>query len=87
MVSILFTDKCITIDGPSNGTACVFPFIYNGVTYEACTMFIDVKPWCSTMVDDNGVLINGQGNWGYCDSECPCDGTDCPFKESDEGDY
>ena len=45
----------------------------------------DIKPWCSTMVDDNDVHVSGQGKWGYCDSECPCDGSDCPLKESDEG--
>ena len=45
----------------------------------------DVKPWCSTKVNDKGVHINGQGKWGYCGSECPCDGADCPLKESDEG--
>ena len=45
----------------------------------------DVKPWCSTKVDDNGVHISGQGKWGYCGQECPCDGEDCPFKPSDEG--
>ena len=78
-----FTDKCITVDGADNGTTCVFPFTFDGVTYEACTMDNDVKPWCSTMVDDKGVHVKGK--WGYCDPECPCDGTDCPFKENDEG--
>ena len=48
-------------------------------------MDADVKPWCSTMVDDNGVHVGGQGKWGYCDSKCPCDGADCPFRASDEG--
>ena len=49
-------------------------------------MDADVKPWCSSMVDDNGVHVGGgQGKWGYCDLECPCDGSDCPLKESDEG--
>ena len=72
--------------GPSNGTTCVFPFTSSGMTYEACTMASDVKPWCSTKVDENGVHVTGQGKWGYCDpEECPCDGADCPFKESDEG--
>ena len=55
------------------------------MTYDACTMYTEVKPWCSTKVDDNGVHVVGQGKWGYCDSECPCDGAACPFKESDEG--
>ena len=71
------------MDGPSNRTTCVFPFRLAGVTYEACTMDMDVKPWCSTKGDVNGLHISGA--WGYCDLECPCDGTDCPFKESDEG--
>ena len=46
-------------------------------------MNTDTRPWCSTMVDDNGVHV--KGNWGYCDPECPCDGTECPFTENDEG--
>ena len=80
-----FADDCLTVDGPSNGTTCVFPFTLGGVTYKACSMFTLARPICSTMVDDNGVHIGGQGYWGYCDPECPCDGSECPFKESDEG--
>ena len=45
----------------------------------------DVRPWCSTKVDNNGAHISGQGKWGYCDPDCPCDGTQCPFKDSEEG--
>ena len=48
-------------------------------------MVNDVRPWCSTMIDDDGVHVNGQGKWGYCDPECPCVGTECPLIESDEG--
>ena len=85
--SIFLADTCITIAGPSNGTTCVFPFIFSHVTYEACTMETEDEPWCSTKVDDNNVHIGGEGNWGYCDLECPCNGPECPLKESDEGRY
>ena len=48
-------------------------------------MYTDVRPWCSIKVDENGVHVIEKGKWGYCDLECPCIGTTCPFKESDEG--
>ena len=92
--SYFFTDKCITVDGADNGTTCVFPFRYSGLTYKACTMKSDVRPWCSTLIDDDGVHVPGQGKWGYCDPDCPCDDrctkvnaqcTECPLIESDEG--
>ena len=83
--SFIFADECITVDGPDNGTTCVFPWIFDNVTYPACTMYDEDEPWCSTKVDDNGVHIGGQGNWGYCDPECSCAGTDCPFQENGEG--
>ena len=76
------SDNCMTIDGPSNGTACVFPFTAWGKTYEACTTDTDVRPWCSTKVDDNGVHMLDV--WGYCGPACPCDGIGCPFKEKGE---
>merc|ERR1712130_433933 len=31
----------------------------------------DPNPWCSTLVDENGVHVNGGGHWEYCGSECP----------------
>merc|ERR1712194_434898 len=33
---------------------CVFPFIYEGVTYDSCTNVDHDEPWCSTEVDSNG---------------------------------
>ena len=53
-------------------------------------MVDEVKPWCSTKVDENGWYVKNK--WGYCDPECPCvsnewyyGGTECPIKESEEG--
>ena len=29
--------------------------------------------WCSTEVDEEGVHVNGEGNYGFCGSECNID--------------
>ena len=37
---------------------CIFPFTFNGVTYNGCTKMLDDygtnEHWCSTKVDVNG---------------------------------
>jgi len=51
---------------------CVFPFTFMGVEHTACTTIDgDPKPWCSTLVDENGVHVSGGGHWEYCGSQCP----------------
>ena len=46
---------------------CVFPFKYQGVTYDQCTKKNHDRLWCSTMTDANGnSLINEWGNCGHC---------------------
>ena len=61
--------------GPSSGKECVFPFILHGITHNACTKHgieeSDYAPWCSTMVDDDGVHIDQKGLWGDCSPDCP----------------
>ena len=44
-----------------------------GVEHNACTTIDgDPNPWCSTLVDENGVHVPGGGHWEYCtSSECP----------------
>ena len=56
------------------GVACVFPFVYEGVTYEACTDADNLGiPWCvTTLADDNTVVDNGL--YGDCDM-ATCHGT------------
>ena len=67
------------MSGPSSGVECVFPFIYIGITHNACTFLgnkhSDEKPWCSTKVDEDEVHIGGGlGNYGYCGLKCPIEG-------------
>jgi len=51
--------------GPYN-QACVFPFRYNGVTYEDCTTANSNVKWCSTKTDATNAHMSNY--WGNCDS-------------------
>ena len=31
-------------------------------------------PWCSTLTDEIGKHVNGQGKWGNCGPDCPLPG-------------
>ena len=58
-----------------SGAGCVFPFIFNDVTYTECTDIRnkDIKDepknmhWCATEVDGGGKY---KGKWGRCAPEC-----------------
>jgi len=52
--------------GPYN-QACVFPFRYNGVTYNECTTTGSNFEWCSTFTDSTN--SHQKGYWGNCDSK------------------
>ena len=30
----------------------------------------ETQEWCSTLTDSNGLHVGGQGNWGWCPSDC-----------------
>jgi len=65
----------MTVSGPDTGSPCEFPFTFNGVTYVSCAEWVygginQGKKWCSTKVDSTGVHVNGEGNFGFCSSEC-----------------
>jgi len=66
---------CVTASGASPHKPCIFPFKFNGVIYNECTWksahLTEHKPWCSTLVDDTGHHVGGQGKWGNCGSGCP----------------
>ena len=84
VIVTLFADECLTTSGPSSGMKCIFPFTWYGETYDACTREqfpgSNGEPWCSTKVDDDGVHIGGQGNWGGCSQACPEEeGCNCIF--------
>ena len=57
-------DKCMT----ESDEQCVFPFIFNNVTYYECTWDYSNTAWCSTKVDPSGVHVGGSK--GKCGSGC-----------------
>merc|ERR1712177_78402 len=66
---------CTTVSGPDTGSHCVFPFTFSGVTHQSCADWIyggvnAGSKWCSTKVDADGVHVNGEGNYGFCGSQC-----------------
>ena len=66
---------CITIGGASANKPCIFPFKFNGAVYSECTWdqahLTEHKAWCSTLVDETGHHVGGQGKWGNCGPGCP----------------
>merc|ERR1712066_662995 len=72
------SSTCTTVSGPATGAACVFPFTFSGTTYVSCTEWIyggenQGSKWCSTKVDSQGVHVNGEGNYGFCGTDCNID--------------
>jgi len=59
------TSTCLT----TSGQACVFPFTYQGVVHNSCTLSGFPDPWCSTQTDGSGTHVTG--NYGDCASSCP----------------
>jgi len=52
-----------------HGPECVFPFKYNGVSYNSCIKADQPSHWCYTQVDAEG---NGvRWKWGNCADDCP----------------
>ena len=64
--------ECMTNGGASPNSKCIFPFIFDGETINTCTQVdgSDIA-WCSTLVDENGKHVGGQGKWGNCGPGCP----------------
>merc|ERR1712158_244392 len=58
---------------------CVFPFSYEGVTYNKCTNAGSENgaAWCATEVDANGEVV--RNTWEDCEEGCP--GTDFECNE------
>merc|ERR1719412_3593192 len=63
---------CMATSGPAEGSACVFPFNFMGVSHFGCTTIDgDTTPWCSTQTDAEDNHVSGVNAWGYCDATCP----------------
>ena len=76
ILQILLDSFCKTVGGADPGKSCVFPFTTSPdlVTRTECTTYgttpDDPNPWCSTLTDENGTHVGGQGKWGYCAPKC-----------------
>ncbi|CAF1300760.1 unnamed protein product, partial [Adineta ricciae] len=50
----------------TSGSSCVFPFVYNGITYSNCTIQgpnnTAYQPQCATSVDSSNVAVT----WSFC---------------------
>ena len=83
--NLIFADSCITVGGASPNLPCVFPFKFNNVVYNNCTLMYahhtNNKTWCSTKVDANGVHMSNSGNWGNCGPDCEAE-TEMTFSNS-----
>ena len=55
-----------------NGTACIFPFRYLGISHSSCLPNRDNDyHWCATKVDNDLNLLDGTASWGICNPSCP----------------
>ena len=71
-----FKGYCRTKSGPNPRKRCIFPFHFNGKTYNGCAKHPkdnNNELWCSTKVDRNGNHVVGQNQYGYCNKFCPSD--------------
>jgi len=69
-----YGQNCLTTnEGPRKSIACALPWKFNGKLIDGCTTETDPdgRWWCSTKIDENQDHIGGQGNWGYCNLDCP----------------
>ena len=60
----------MTVGGADINKTCIFPFIFNGHQTTTCLEDKD-EIWCSTLVDESGEHVGGQGKWGLCGPNCP----------------
>ena len=51
--------------GPKVGYPCLFPFVYEDITYTSCTSKDWIGPWCAITMRD-GLL----SHWGDCPPAC-----------------
>ena len=87
MAEINHLIRCVTVSGPDTGSACVFPFTFNSVTYVSCAEWVygginQGEKWCSTKVDTSGVHVNGEGNYGFCPNSAQCTTSVAPRSNS-----
>ena len=52
--------------GPEANQSCVFPFLYENLTYNGCVKYGN-QSWCST------IYIDDEEHWGWCGPDCALD--------------
>lgn len=59
------------------GKHCIFPFKYEGETYNKCTdkYSENGKVWCATEVDEDGEVV--RNTWEDCEEGCPGTNFEC----------
>jgi len=61
-------------EAETDSGACVFPFVWNGATYNSCTTTgHEGTFWCATAVGANNAY---NGSWGACTEQKHCASTD-----------
>ena len=77
--------SCRTVDGPTPGRSCAFPFRWNGETHWNCAQrdLVTSVSWCATKTDAKGEAIHGSwGNCGKCTARVNCAGAWVPASGS-----
>lgn len=66
------------------GIGCVFPFSYQGQTFDACTTFDDVlgRYWCATQTVSRVDDTMKTGSWAHCACENPVDLSSCTYRRN-----
>eukprot|EP00041_Stephanoeca_diplocostata_P038877 m.1564361 g.1564361 ORF g.1564361 m.1564361 type:complete len:2726 (+) comp25284_c0_seq7:271-8448(+) len=78
------TVSCNATSMTDRGVPCVFPFTYQGRSFDACTKFDDVlgRYWCATRTTSRTDDTMRAGSWAHCACENPVDLSSCPYRRN-----
>ena len=62
---VLWTDVCSTQRTEDNH-CCVFPYVFNGTSFNSCTTVNASRKWCATTAN-----YDRDKQWGVCDGMAP----------------
>jgi hypothetical protein len=58
----------------ATNTACLWNWVYNGVTYPACATIDEGKAWCPVELGNGNAYSSGSPldpHYGTCNTDCP----------------
>lgn len=61
VVPVIRVSQVFFVPETEEGDPCVFPFIFNGKSYDECVLEGRAKLWCSTTAD-----YDRDHEWGFC---------------------